>query len=137
MRNVPFYISSDYIPPHIDTFHPIFLQHFKSVTFFLFLFFLPLLALRLWFIIQKSDGKALGVVSVSLCSAYNLKILLIGNSGVGKSCLLLRFSDDKFQSNLLNTIGVDFVTPLSYRRCAWSTAMANASSSYWYLSGYL
>lgn len=27
-----------------------------------------------------------------LCSDYNLKLLLIGNSNVGKSCLLLRFS---------------------------------------------
>jgi len=37
--------------------------------------------------------------------------------------------DDKFQSNLLNTIGVDFVPPPPLRRCAWSTAKANAWSS--------
>lgn len=39
---------------------------------------------------------------------HNLKILLIGNSGVGKSCILTRFSQDKFNQNFLNTIGVDF-----------------------------
>jgi len=33
---------------------------------------------------------------------------MIGNSGVGKSCLLLRFADDQFQDNFMPTIGVDF-----------------------------
>ncbi|XP_006000834.1 ras-related protein Rab-18-like [Latimeria chalumnae] len=37
-----------------------------------------------------------------------LKILIIGESGVGKSSLLLRFTDDKFDSQLGATIGVDF-----------------------------
>jgi len=41
--------------------------------------------------------------------------------------------DDKFQSNLLNTIGVDFVLPLSLRRCAWLIAKANVSSLSLYL----
>ncbi|KAI6187734.1 Ras family protein [Aphelenchoides besseyi] len=38
------------------------------------------------------------------------KILLIGNSGVGKSCLLVRFADDTFHGNgtYITTIGVDF-----------------------------
>ncbi len=38
----------------------------------------------------------------------NMKILLIGNSGSGKSCLLLRFSDNKFNTSFHTTIGVDF-----------------------------
>jgi Ras-related protein Rab-8A len=33
---------------------------------------------------------------------------MIGNSGVGKSCLLLRFSDDEFKPSFLPTIGIDF-----------------------------
>jgi Ras-related protein Rab-1A len=39
---------------------------------------------------------------------YLFKVLIIGNSGVGKSCLLLRFSDDIFSDNYISTIGVDF-----------------------------
>ncbi len=38
---------------------------------------------------------------------YNFEIL--GNAGVGKSSLLLRFSDDTFNENYLTTLGVDFV----------------------------
>eukprot|EP01015_Nassula_variabilis_P021889 TRINITY_DN3955_c0_g1_i1.p2 TRINITY_DN3955_c0_g1~~TRINITY_DN3955_c0_g1_i1.p2 ORF type:complete len:226 (-),score=35.77 TRINITY_DN3955_c0_g1_i1:41-679(-) len=39
---------------------------------------------------------------------YLLKLLLIGNSGVGKSCMLMRYSENNFTSNFFNTIGVDF-----------------------------
>ena len=33
------------------------------------------------------------------------KLLIIGESGVGKTCLLLRFTDDSFTANHLTTIG--------------------------------
>lgn len=36
------------------------------------------------------------------------KVLLIGNSSVGKSSLLLRFADNIFNESFLPTIGVDF-----------------------------
>mmetsp|Transcript_38799 Transcript_38799/g.122288 ORF Transcript_38799/g.122288 Transcript_38799/m.122288 type:complete len:127 (-) Transcript_38799:624-1004(-) len=39
---------------------------------------------------------------------YLVKLLLIGDSGVGKSCLLLRFSDDSFTTSFITTIGIDF-----------------------------
>ena len=39
---------------------------------------------------------------------YLFKVLLIGNSGVGKSSLLVRFADDVFTDNFMPTIGVDF-----------------------------
>ena len=39
---------------------------------------------------------------------YLFKILLIGESGVGKTCILLRFSDDTFPTAHQTTVGVDF-----------------------------
>ncbi|EEA05957.1 Ras family protein Rab-1A, putative [Cryptosporidium muris RN66] len=39
---------------------------------------------------------------------YLFKLVLIGDSGVGKSCLLLRFADDSFTDSYITTIGVDF-----------------------------
>ena len=37
-----------------------------------------------------------------------LKVLIIGESGTGKSSLLLRFTDDIFDTEIGSTIGVDF-----------------------------
>jgi Ras-related protein Rab-1A len=39
---------------------------------------------------------------------FLFRILLIGDSGVGKSSILNRFSDDVFNANYSTTIGVDF-----------------------------
>eukprot|EP00923_Selenidium_pygospionis_P043031 GHVN01074159.1.p1 GENE.GHVN01074159.1~~GHVN01074159.1.p1 ORF type:complete len:216 (+),score=15.18 GHVN01074159.1:931-1578(+) len=56
------------------------------------------------------------------------KLLLIGNSGVGKSCLLLRFADDNFTESYITTIGVDFrfrtmlLDNTSVRLQVWDTA---------------
>ncbi|KAJ4460008.1 putative Ras-related protein Rab-1A [Paratrimastix pyriformis] len=36
------------------------------------------------------------------------KLLLIGDSAVGKSCLLLRFADETYTDSYISTIGVDF-----------------------------
>jgi len=39
---------------------------------------------------------------------FLIKLLLIGDSGVGKSCLLLRFCDDAWTPSFITTIGIDF-----------------------------
>lgn len=36
------------------------------------------------------------------------KVVVVGASGVGKSCLLLKFADDVFTETFISTIGVDF-----------------------------
>lgn len=36
------------------------------------------------------------------------KLVIIGDSAVGKSCLLLRFADDTYTGSYISTIGVDF-----------------------------
>ena len=56
------------------------------------------------------------------------KVLLIGDSGVGKSCILLRYSDDSFSSSYVTTIGIDFkmkrlkVNDVDLKLQIWDTA---------------
>ncbi|CAG5104366.1 Similar to Rab18: Ras-related protein Rab-18 (Rattus norvegicus) [Cotesia congregata] len=39
-----------------------------------------------------------------------LKLLMIGESNVGKSSILLRFTEDEFNENIQNTVGMDYKT---------------------------
>mmetsp|Transcript_12017 Transcript_12017/g.48376 ORF Transcript_12017/g.48376 Transcript_12017/m.48376 type:complete len:225 (+) Transcript_12017:308-982(+) len=43
-------------------------------------------------------------------SAYDLhvKLLMLGDTGVGKTCLLLRYAFDSFSPTFITTIGIDF-----------------------------
>ena len=45
---------------------------------------------------------------------YLFKLLLIGNSSVGKSSLLFRFVENTWDDNFVPTIGVDFVRNIYY-----------------------
>ena len=56
----------------------------------------------------SSSAKSKGAKKKSKQFDYTFKIVMIGDSGVGKSCILLRFADDKFNENFYATIGVDF-----------------------------
>lgn len=62
---------------------------------------------------------------------YLFKIVIIGNSSVGKSSLLRRFADDQFQESYLATIGVDFrfKYSLHYRDRFPSTAVRSSCRS--------
>ncbi|XP_041600375.1 ras-related protein Rab-13 isoform X3 [Vulpes lagopus] len=45
-----------------------------------------------------------------MAKAYDhlFKLLLIGDSGVGKTCLIIRFAEDSFNNTYISTIGIDF-----------------------------
>ena len=57
-----------------------------------------------------------------------IKIVLIGSSNSGKTSLLIRFTEQRFQDNLQNTIGVDFkmqtlsIDDLVVKVQVWDTA---------------
>lgn len=58
----------------------------------------------------------------------NYKIVVIGKSAVGKSAIMIRFTDDRFVENYLTTIGVDFkfrslkLNNITFRLQIWDTA---------------
>jgi hypothetical protein len=63
---------------------------------------------------------------------FLIKLLLIGDSGVGKSCLLLRFSEESFTPSFITTIG--WASGWRHQRkrldlplCCWSGAEAAVS----------
>ena len=41
---------------------------------------------------------------------YLFKLLLIGDSGVGKTCVLFRFSEDAFNATFISTIGKKIIS---------------------------
>lgn len=76
---------------------------------------------------SQTDGDSTAS-SASKSKQESLKILLVGDSGVGKSCILLRYADNEFQSNFVTTIGIDFkmknvvVNDTSVKLQIWDTA---------------
>lgn len=42
---------------------------------------------------------------------FLFKLLLIGDSGVGKTCLIIRFAEDNFNSTYISTIGTSGFNP--------------------------
>ena len=45
-----------------------------------------------------------------MSAKYIIKILTLGDTMVGKSSIVVRFSDNKFDDNIFSTIGIDFKT---------------------------
>uniref|UniRef100_A0A8C5SJA2 small monomeric GTPase n=1 Tax=Laticauda laticaudata TaxID=8630 RepID=A0A8C5SJA2_LATLA len=46
---------------------------------------------------------------------YMFKLLIIGNSSVGKTSFLFRYADDSFTSDFVSTVGIDFKVKTVYR----------------------
>ena len=46
---------------------------------------------------------------------YMFKLLLIGNSSVGKTSFLFRYADDSFTPAFVSTVGIDFKVKPVYR----------------------
>ena len=67
-------------------------------------------------------------MSLNQSHDYLFKVLVIGNSCVGKSNILLRYTDNLFNESFLPTIGVDFkIKSLDIKKHAiklhiWDTA---------------
>ncbi|KAF5923172.1 hypothetical protein HPG69_012261 [Diceros bicornis minor] len=62
-----------------------------------------------------TDGKA-GVKDASDQNFdYMFKLLIIGNSSVGKTSFLFRYADDTFTPAFVSTVGIDFKVKTVYR----------------------
>lgn len=46
---------------------------------------------------------------------YMFKLLIIGNSSVGKTSFLFRYADDSFSNSFVSTVGIDFKVKTVYR----------------------
>lgn len=58
------------------------------------------------------EGGSVVRFSAKMAKTYDylFKLLLIGDSGVGKTCVLFRFSEDAFNSTFISTIGKRYDT---------------------------
>lgn len=51
-----------------------------------------------------ANGQAAGTVDYD----YLIKFLALGDSGVGKTSFLFRYTDDSFSNKFISTVGIDF-----------------------------
>lgn len=77
---------------------------------------------------QKLHQSQLPVPTAQGAYSTTFKLLVVGDAGVGKTCLITRFVDDVFSSTCKSTIGVDFkatsieMDGKSVRLQVWDTA---------------
>jgi DnaJ family protein C protein 27 len=67
----------------------------------------------------SNDGTAVNSSSnqeEKIPSVQRIKIISMGESGVGKSCVIKRFCEEKFVSKYISTIGIDYgVKPVNIK----------------------
>ena len=76
-----------------------------------------------------------------MSAKYIIKLLTLGDTTVGKSSIVLRFSDDQFDDTIFSTIGIDFKTKFmkvkdsTVKVLIWDTAgqekFQNVAKSYY------
>jgi GTPase SAR1 family protein len=57
---------------------------------------------------MASNGILPGVSVAQSSAEYMIKILLLGDANVGKSSLMLSFTEGEFKEGLVGTAGVDY-----------------------------
>lgn len=76
-------------------------------------------------------------MAVTLCWAHPVSVVLIGDSGVGKSNLLSRFTRNEFNLETKSTIGVEFATRSvqaegkTIKAQIWDTGTISSHSSHY------
>lgn len=81
----------------------------------------------------------ISAITSSMAKTYDylFKLLLIGDSGVGKTCVLFRFSEDAFNSTFISTIGTFWWSALYFsslfmlRLSLWLVVFAAANVDGW------
>lgn len=62
---------------------------------------------------------------------YLLKFLVLGDSGVGKTCLLYQYTDGRFHTQFISTVGIDFrekrLVSMLVGPATWTSSIQGAS----------
>ena len=92
-------------------------------------------------LIEKKENNSTTNAQTASKDMAKCKLIIVGDSGVGKSNLLMRFADDHFETNSQSTIGVDFKSCITQvggrqvRLLCWDTAgqerYSNITSNYY------
>jgi len=64
---------------------------------------------------MANDGKSYQKDAADQNFDYMFKLLIIGNSSVGKTSFLFRYADDSFTSAFVSTVGIDFKVKTVFR----------------------
>lgn len=70
---------------------------------------------RSWTNMASVDNKQWQKDAADQNFDYMFKLLIIGNSAVGKTSFLFRYADDSFTSAFVSTVGIDFKVKTVFR----------------------